>query len=61
MQTNLVVEFIIWLLIAAEKSSIEEAVHDGLISAQSAKSMIDAADQELDRLTNPDDDSQNPG
>jgi Na+:H+ antiporter len=42
-------------LIAAEKSSIEEAVHDGLISARSARSMIDAADQELDRLTNSDD------
>jgi len=41
-------------LIAAEKSSVEQAVHDGLISAQSARSMIDAADRELDRLTNPD-------
>jgi Na+:H+ antiporter len=41
-------------LVAAEKSSIEEAVHEGLISAQSARSMIDAADRELDRLTNPD-------
>jgi Na+:H+ antiporter len=47
-------------LIAAEKSSIEEAVHDGLISAQSARSMIDAADKELDLLTNPDDNSENP-
>jgi Na+:H+ antiporter len=44
-------------LIAAEKSSIEEAVHEGLISAQSARSMIDAADRELDRLTNPDENS----
>lgn len=48
-------------LIAAEKSSIEEAVHDGLISAQSARSMIDAADKELDRLTNAEDQSRTPG
>lgn len=41
-------------LIAAEKSSIEEAVHSGLISEESARALIDAADQELDRLTNPD-------
>jgi Na+:H+ antiporter len=50
-------------LLAAEKSSIEQAVHDGLISALSAKGMIDAADRELDRLTNPDeheDTSHNP-
>jgi Na+:H+ antiporter len=45
-------------LIAAEKSSIEEAVHEGLISAQSARSMIDAADRELDRLTNLDKNSE---
>lgn len=44
-------------LIAAEKSSIEEAVHEGILSAQSAESMIDAADRELDRLTNQDEDS----
>lgn len=47
-------------LIAAEKSSIEEAVHSGLISEQSARGMIDAADQELDRLTNPDENSELP-
>jgi len=47
-------------LIAAEKSSIEEAVHAGLISEQSAKGMIDAADRELDRLTNPDEKSEVP-
>ena len=46
-------------LIAAEKSSIEEAVHEGLISAQSASSMIDAADRELDRITHLGDDSGN--
>jgi len=45
-------------LVAAEKSSIEEAVHDGLISAQSASDMINAADRALDSLTNPD---KNPG
>ena len=48
-------------LIAAEKSSIEQAVHDGLISSQSASDMIDAADRELDRLTNPDENSGNSG
>jgi len=37
-------------LIAAEKSSLEEAVHNGLISQQSADKMIEAADQELDQL-----------
>ena len=46
-------------LIAAEKSSIEEAVHAGLISEQSAKGLIDAADEELDRLTNQDEKSKN--
>jgi CPA1 family monovalent cation:H+ antiporter len=48
-------------LIAAEKSSIEEAVHEGIISAQSAKSMIDAADRELDQLANRDEDSRDSG
>lgn len=38
-------------LIAAEKSSLEEAVHNGLISQESADKMIEAADQELDRLS----------
>ena len=54
MQTHLVVEFIIWRLIAAGKSPIEQAVLDGPIPAQSARNMIDAAGRELDRLTNPD-------
>ncbi len=39
-------------LIAAEKSSIEEAVHDGLITQQTAGKMIEAADQEMDKLSN---------
>ena len=39
-------------LIAAEKSSVEQAVHDGLISRQTAAMMIEAADRELDILTN---------
>ena len=39
-------------LIAAKKSAIEQAVHEGLISEQSAEKMIEAADQELDRLAN---------
>jgi CPA1 family monovalent cation:H+ antiporter len=34
-------------LVAAEKSSIEQAFHDGLISSQTAMKMIDAADQQL--------------
>ncbi|HET9184324.1 MAG TPA: Na+/H+ antiporter [Candidatus Angelobacter sp.] len=38
-------------LIAAEKSSIEEAVHAGLITQQTADKMIEAADQELDKLS----------
>ena len=46
-------------LIAAEKSSIEKAVHEGLISAQSASNMIDAADRELDRITHLGEDSEN--
>ncbi len=37
-------------LIAAEKSSIEQAVHDGLISQKTAASMIEAVDRELDNL-----------
>jgi CPA1 family monovalent cation:H+ antiporter len=37
-------------LIAAEKSSIEQAVHDGLISRETAAKMIEDADQELDRI-----------
>jgi hypothetical protein len=41
--------------IAAEKSSIEEAVHDGLITQNTAGNMIEAADQELDKLTMRDD------
>lgn len=38
-------------LVAAEKSSLEEAVQNGLISQQHASKMIEAADQELDKLT----------
>ncbi len=38
-------------LIAAERSSIEQALHDGLITAKSAGSLSEAADQELDALT----------
>ncbi|HVA95383.1 MAG TPA: Na+/H+ antiporter [Candidatus Dormibacteraeota bacterium] len=38
-------------LIAAEKSSLEEAVHNGLITRQSAGKLIEAADQELDKLS----------
>jgi Na+:H+ antiporter len=37
-------------LIAAEKSAIEEAVRDGLITQQTASRMIEAADEELDAL-----------
>ncbi len=39
-------------LIAAEKSSIEAAIHDGLITQQTAGKMIEAADQQLDKLSN---------
>ncbi len=39
-------------LAAAKKSSIEQAVHEGLISQKSADKLIEAADQELDRLMN---------
>ncbi len=38
-------------LIAAEKSSLEQAIHQGLISQQRASELIEAADQELDKLT----------
>ncbi len=38
-------------LIAAERSSIEQALHDGLITAKSASSLTDAADRDLDKLT----------
>ena len=41
-------------LIAAERSSMEEAVHSGLISRESAKKMIETADEELDKLTQDD-------
>ena len=41
-------------LVVAKKSAIEGAVHDGLISQQSANKMIEAADQELDALTDRD-------
>jgi Na+:H+ antiporter len=38
-------------LITAEKSSIEQAVHDGLISANTAAGMIDEVDKSLDKLS----------
>ncbi len=37
-------------LIAAKRSAIEQAVHEGLINQNTANKMIDAADQELDRI-----------
>jgi Na+:H+ antiporter len=40
-------------LVTAEKSSIEQAMHNGLISPQSARNMIDAAERALDRLIDP--------
>jgi len=40
-------------LVTAEKSSIEQAVHKGLITSQSAKNMIDAAERALDQLNDP--------
>jgi CPA1 family monovalent cation:H+ antiporter len=40
-------------LVTAEKSSIEQAVQNGLISAQSAKNMIDTAERALDQLKDP--------
>jgi len=39
-------------LIAAEKSSLEQAMHDGLISPQTAARIIEASDRELDSLMN---------
>jgi Na+:H+ antiporter len=39
-------------LVAAEKSSLEEAVREGLITQQTAAKMIEEADQELERLSN---------
>ncbi len=38
-------------LIAAEKSSMEEAVHGGLISQESANKLVEDADKQLDSLT----------
>jgi CPA1 family monovalent cation:H+ antiporter len=38
-------------LIAAEKSSIEQALHDGLITAKSASALLESADRHLDELT----------
>ncbi len=38
-------------LIAAEKSSIEQALHDGLITAKTAASLSEATDRDLDALT----------
>ena len=37
-------------LVAAEKSSIEQALHEGIISQGTAAQMLDAADQELDKF-----------
>jgi monovalent cation:H+ antiporter, CPA1 family len=39
-------------LSAAERSSIEQAVHDGLISRDTSMKMIEDVERELDRLTN---------
>jgi CPA1 family monovalent cation:H+ antiporter len=38
-------------LIAAERSSIEQSVHDGLISPQTATRMIDATDRQMREAT----------
>ncbi len=38
-------------LIAAERSSIEQAVHDGLISPHSAAQMTDVTDKQMEELT----------
>jgi CPA1 family monovalent cation:H+ antiporter len=38
-------------LIAAERSSIEQSVHDGLISPQTAARMIEAADKQMKEAT----------
>jgi monovalent cation:H+ antiporter, CPA1 family len=40
-------------LITAEKSSIEHALHDGLITAKTASALSEAADQDLDALQAP--------
>jgi monovalent cation:H+ antiporter, CPA1 family len=40
-------------LVAAEKSAIEQAVQDGLVSQKTANKMIEAADKELDALGAP--------
>jgi len=40
-------------LIAAERSSIEQAMHDGLISRRAATKMIGATDRERDALGQP--------
>jgi len=37
-------------LLAAERSSIEQAMHDGLITPQAAAKIIDSANRELDKL-----------
>ena len=37
-------------LLAAERSSIEQAVHDGLITPQAAARIMDSANRELDKL-----------
>src|SRR5258706_1737752 len=37
-------------LLAAERSSIEQAVHDGLITQQAAAKILDSANRELDKL-----------
>jgi CPA1 family monovalent cation:H+ antiporter len=38
-------------LLSVQKSAIEQAVHEGLISQKNANDMIGKADEELDRLT----------
>lgn len=38
---------------AAERSSIEQGMHEGLISRRAATQMIGAEDQELDALGRP--------
>jgi hypothetical protein len=37
-------------LMAAQKSSLEEAVRDGLISPQTGAKMVDATEPQLDEL-----------
>jgi CPA1 family monovalent cation:H+ antiporter len=46
---------------AAERSSIEQAMHDGLISRQAATRMIAAADREVDALGLPQEPAREPG